>query len=136
MHTRCNPWWKRWSEDRKAGCAALEVLPEAERRQVLEEWNRTGRQYPGKCIHELFEEQAERTPEAVAVVYGERAAELWGAERAGEPLAHHLGSMGVRPEAGGDLCVERSVEMVVGLLGVLKAGGAYVPLDPSIRRSG
>ncbi|HEX2093968.1 MAG TPA: amino acid adenylation domain-containing protein, partial [Longimicrobiaceae bacterium] len=110
---------------------SIDVLPEAERRQVVEAWNATEAAYPRDlCVHELFERQVERTPDAVAVVFeGERVsyAEL---NRRANRLAHHLRMKGVGPDARVAVCVERSLEMVVALLGVLKAGGAYVPLDP------
>ncbi|HEX7241467.1 MAG TPA: condensation domain-containing protein, partial [Longimicrobiaceae bacterium] len=110
----------------------LPLLSAGERRQVVEEWNATEAAYPsGACIHELFEAQVARTPGAVAVVYEERSltyAELNG--RANR-LGHHLRERGVGPDARVAICVERSPEMVVGLLAILKAGGAYVPLDPA-----
>ena len=87
----------------------------------------------GSCIHELFEEQVERTPDAVALVYRESVPELRRAQSP-EPtqLARYLGeSRGVGADQLVGICVERSLEMVVGLLGILKAGGAYVPLEPS-----
>ncbi|HEU4559096.1 MAG TPA: amino acid adenylation domain-containing protein, partial [Longimicrobium sp.] len=109
----------------------LALMPTDERSRVLEEWNQTEADYPaGTCVHELFEAQAERTPGAVAVVF--EGEELTYAElnaRANR-LAHHLRSRGVGPDVRVGICVERGLEMVVGLLGVLKAGGAYVPLDP------
>jgi amino acid adenylation domain-containing protein len=109
----------------------LPLLTEAERRQILEEWNRTGRDFPrDKCIHQLFETQAERTPEAVAVVC-ERQSLTYGELNArANRLAWHLRKLGVGPDSLVGICVERSLEMVIGLLGILKAGGAYVPLDP------
>jgi amino acid adenylation domain-containing protein len=109
----------------------LELLGEAERRLVVEEWNRTGREYPGKCVHGLFEEHARRTPEAVAVEQGEERLSYGELEARSNQLARHLVSMGVGPEVVVGLCVERSVEMVVGILGILKAGGGYLPLDAS-----
>jgi len=109
----------------------LELLPEAERRLVLEEWNRTEAGYPcGLCMHELFEAQVERTPDAVAVVCGEEALTYAGLNRRANRLAHHLRGLGVGPDARVGICVERGLEMGVGVLGALKAGGAYVPLDP------
>ena len=78
----------------------------------------------------LFAAQAARTPDAVAVVFGEEALSYGDLERRANRLAHHLQSLGVGPEVVVGLCVERSLEMVVGLLGILKAGGAYLPLDP------
>ncbi|HVH13547.1 MAG TPA: amino acid adenylation domain-containing protein, partial [Longimicrobium sp.] len=110
----------------------LALMPESERARVVREWNRTDSDRPSEaCIHELFEAQAARTPDAPAVVseagtlsYAELNA---GANR----LAHHLRALGVGPDVRVGICVERSPEMVVALLGVLKAGGTYVPLDPS-----
>ncbi|HEX8905758.1 MAG TPA: amino acid adenylation domain-containing protein, partial [Longimicrobiaceae bacterium] len=109
----------------------LQLLDEAERRMVVEEWNRTEAEVPRDvCVHELFEAQVERTPDAVAVSFeGERLTFAELNARANR-LAHHLGDLGVGPEARVGLCVERSIEMVVAVLAVLKAGGAYVPLDP------
>ncbi len=110
--------------------SALEILSQEERRQLLEEWNDTAVEYPkNKCVHELFEEQVERTPDAVAVVFdGEQLSYRDLNERANQ-LAHYLKGKGVGPEVRVGICLERSLEMVVGLLGILKAGGAYVPLD-------
>ncbi|HEV2736905.1 MAG TPA: AMP-binding protein, partial [Longimicrobiaceae bacterium] len=109
----------------------VEVLPESERRKVVEEWNRTAAAYPsGACVHELFEAQAERTPDAPAVVHEGQALSYAQLNARANRLAHHLREWGVGPDARVGLCVERGPEMVVGLLGVLKAGGAYVPLDP------
>jgi amino acid adenylation domain-containing protein len=109
----------------------LPLLTAAERHQLLVEWNTTAADFgQEKCIHTLFEEQVERTPDAVAVIFEE--AQLTYAElnaRANQ-LAHTLQGLGVGPDVLVGLCVERSLEMVVGLLGILKAGGAYVPLDP------
>src|SRR5215218_1570321 len=111
---------------------SIEVLPEAERRQVLEEWNRTAAEYPAdRCIHELFEVQAARTPGAVAVRFEEAALTYDELNRSANRLAHHLRALGVGPDARVAICVERGAEMVAGLLAILKAGGAYVPLDPA-----
>ncbi|HET7233826.1 MAG TPA: amino acid adenylation domain-containing protein [Longimicrobium sp.] len=114
------------------GVDRIPILPEAERALVLREWNATDADYPREaCVHERFEAQAERTPGAVAVVFeGERVTYAELNARANR-LAHHLRALGVGPDRRVGICVERSVEMVVGLLGILKAGGAYVPLDPS-----
>ncbi|HEU4559547.1 MAG TPA: amino acid adenylation domain-containing protein, partial [Longimicrobium sp.] len=117
--------------DADARLSQLELLGPAERARVLEEWNRTTAEYPAdRCIHELFEAQAERTPGAVAVVF--EGEELTYAElnRLANRLAHNLRERGVGPDIRVGICVDRGLEMVVGLLGVLKAGGAYVPLDP------
>src|SRR5262249_51092415 len=82
-------------------------------------------------IHELFEEQAERTPDAMALVYVDEQVSYAGLNARANRLAAHLRGLGVESDARGAICMERSVEMVVALLAVLKAGGAYVPLDPS-----
>ena len=109
----------------------LEVLPAAERHRLLYEWNDTEVEYPSdKCVHELFEEQAEKTPEAVAVVYEDEQLSYGELNRRANQLAHYLRELGVKPDDRVALCLERSLEMVVALLAVLKAGGAYVPLDP------
>jgi len=108
------------------------LLSEAERHQLLVEWNDTDSEYPqDKCIHQLFEEQVEKTPEAISVVFeGEQLTYRELNQRANQ-LAHYLTSLGVKAEILVGICVERSIEMVVGLLAILKAGGAYVPLDPN-----
>ena len=110
----------------------LPLVTEAERHQLLMEWNDTETEYPrDPCIHQLFEAQAERTPDAVAVVFEQEQLTYGELDRRANQLAHHLRALGVGPEALVGICMERSVEMVVGLVGILKAGGAYVPLDPS-----
>jgi amino acid adenylation domain-containing protein len=109
----------------------LEVLTSAERRRLLHEFNDTRSEFQKeKRVHHLFEEQASRTPEAVAVVFEEQSltyAELNGRSN---QLARHLRRLGIGPESPVALCVDRSLEMIVGMLGILKAGGAYVPIDP------
>ncbi len=112
--------------------ASIDVMPEEERHKLLIEWNATGAAYPrDKCVHELFEEQAARTPDAVAVVHDRRTLAYSQLNARANQLARHLRDLGVGPEAPVAICVERSLEMVVGLLAILKAGGAYVPLDPA-----
>ena len=109
----------------------LSMLSAEEREQVVYGWNETGVEYPReKCVHELFEEQVERQPEAVAVVYGEECLSYGELNRRANRLGHYLRRLGVRPDSRVAVCMERSVELEIGLLGVLKAGGAYVPLDP------
>jgi amino acid adenylation domain-containing protein len=109
----------------------LSILSETEQHQVLIEWNDTEREYPGtKCIHQLFENQVEKSPDAVALVFEDQQLAYWELNQRANQLAHYLRKLGVRPEVTVGICVERSFEMVVGLLGILKAGGAYVPLDP------
>ena len=110
----------------------LALLSERERQQVLYEWNATEAEYPSdKCVHELFEEQVSKTPEAVAVVYEETSLSYAELNRRANQLAHYLRGLGVKPDARVAICVERGFEMIVGLLGIMKAGGGYVPLDPA-----
>ena len=115
--------------------ASIDVMPEEERHKLLIEWNATGAAYRlDKCVHELFEEQAARTPDAVAVVHDRRTLTYSQLNARANQLAHYLRDLGVGPEALVAVCVERSLEMVVGLLAILKAGGAYVPMDPDYPR--
>jgi hypothetical protein len=112
--------------------SALAVLPESERHRVLYEWNDTATQFPSnKCIHQLFEQQVLKTPEAVAVVFEDRALSYAELNRRANQLAYYLRELGVEPDARVAICVERGFEMIVALLAVLKAGAAYVPLDPA-----
>ena len=109
--------------------STLPLLSEAERHQLLVEWNDTKAEYPqSTCIHQLFEAQVERTPDAVAVVFEQQLTYRELNTKANQ-LAHYLQASGVGPEVLVGICIERSLEMIVGLLGILKAGGAYVPLD-------
>ncbi|ARV57485.1 non-ribosomal peptide synthetase [Nostocales cyanobacterium HT-58-2] len=110
----------------------LPLLTVPEQHQLLFQWNQTQTNYPlHKCIHQLFEEQVQRTPDAVAVVFENQQLTYQQLNSRANQLAHHLSSLGVGPDVLVGICVERSLEMVVGLLGILKAGGAYVPLDPA-----
>ncbi|HZI20326.1 MAG TPA: amino acid adenylation domain-containing protein, partial [Pyrinomonadaceae bacterium] len=110
---------------------AVPMLTEDERGQVLAAWNDTQREYPRQQpIQQLFEAEATRAPDAVAVVSAEGELTYDTLNRRANQLAHYLRALGVGPEVAVALCVERSVEMIVALLGILKAGGAYVPLDP------
>ena len=119
----------------EARLSDLPLLSEPERRQLLVEWNDTAVAFPqDRYIHQLFEEQAARTPEAVAVVCEGHQLTYGNLNARANQLAHHLRGIGVEPEALVGICVERSLEMVVGLLATLKAGGAYVPLDPAYPR--
>ncbi|NEP88100.1 MAG: amino acid adenylation domain-containing protein [Okeania sp. SIO2C2] len=112
--------------------AALPFMKETELEQILVAWNSTKIDYPDeKCIHQLFEAQVEKTPDAIAVVFEEQKLTYWELNSKANQLAHYLQKLGVVPEALIGICVERSVEMIVGLLGILKVGGAYVPLDPN-----
>jgi amino acid adenylation domain-containing protein len=114
-----------------ARISQLPLLTAVEQQQLLIEWNNTQVDYPQiQCIHQLFEEQVQQSPDAIAVVFENQQltyAELNG--RANQ-LAHYLQKLGVKSDTLVGICVERSLEMMVGLLGILKAGGAYVPLDP------
>lgn len=109
----------------------LPLLTEAERQQLLVDWNATTCTYPKQqCIHQLFEAQVERTPEAVALIFEEQQLTYRQLNERANQLAHYLQRLSVGLEMRVGLCIERSPEMVIGLLGILKAGGAYVPLDP------
>jgi len=114
----------------------IPLLNPAERNRLLHEWNETPSEYATeKCVHHLFEEQVEKGSDAVAVVFeGDRLtyAEL---NRRANRLAHYLIELGVKPDDRVAICLERSLDMVVAILGVLKAGGAYVPLDPAYPES-
>jgi len=114
--------------------AELPMLAEAERRQVVEEWNDTRRGYPQACVHDLFEQQAARRPQVAAVVMEGRQITYGELDRRANQVAHQLLSLGVGPEVRVGIATQRSLEMIVGLLGILKAGGAYVPLDPAYPR--
>lgn len=110
----------------------LPLLSAAERHQLIVEWNNTQVDYPkDTCIHQLFEAQMERTPDAVAVVFEDKQLTYRELNAKANQLAYYLQKLGVKPDVLVALCVERSLEMVVGLLGILKAGGGYVPLDPA-----
>ncbi|MFN7609998.1 MAG: amino acid adenylation domain-containing protein, partial [bacterium] len=117
--------------DPQARLKDLPLLTEAERHRILVEWNDTEKAYPSdRCIHQLFEEQVAKSPEAVAVVFEDQQLSYGELNAKANQLAHHLRGLGVKPDTLVAICVERSLEMVIGLLGILKAGGAYVPLDP------
>ena len=110
----------------------LPLLSAEERRRVLVEWNATAAEVPrDRAVHQLFEEQVDRTPEACALVFDEQELTYRELDRRANQLAHHLIALGVLPDTPVGLSAERSLELVIGALGILKAGGAYVPLDPS-----
>ncbi|MCG1043638.1 amino acid adenylation domain-containing protein, partial [Mycetohabitans sp. B8] len=118
--------------DAQQPVARVELLTPAERTLLLQTWNATQHDYPAhQCIHQLFEAQAERTPEATALVYEDQTLSYAQLNARANRLAHRLIELGVQPEVRVALCVERSPALVVGLLAILKAGGAYVPLDPA-----
>jgi natural product biosynthesis luciferase-like monooxygenase protein len=121
--------------DPAAGVGSLPLLTEAELRQLLVGWNDTKTPFPADvCIHQLFEAQVERTPDAVAAVFRDRQLTYRQLNARANQLGHRLRKLGVGPDTLVGICVERSLEMLVGLLGILKAGGAYVPLDPNYPR--
>ena len=110
----------------------LPLLTPAEQHQLLVQWNDTQAEYPkDACIHELFEAQVERTPNAIAVVFAEEQLSYRELNRRANQLAHYLQKLGVKPEVRVGICAQRSLDLVIGLLGILKAGGAYIPLDPN-----
>jgi amino acid adenylation domain-containing protein len=114
----------------------LPLLREQERQQLLVEWNDTATDYPhDKCVHELFEAQAERTPDAIAVVFEDEKRTYRELNERANRLAHYLRASGVGPDVLVGVCLKRSFDLVVGILGILKAGGAYVPLDAGLPRT-
>ncbi len=121
--------------DPGAPLALLDPLSGAERRQVLEEWNDTRRDHPaGECVHDLFNAQAARTPDATALSHRGETLTYAGLERRAAGLAHALRRRGVGPESRVGVCLERTPRLVVAMLAVLQAGGACVPLDPALPR--
>jgi amino acid adenylation domain-containing protein len=109
----------------------IPILTEAERHQLLVEWNSTQVDYPkDRCLHELFEAQVERTPDAIALSYKDQRVTYRELNSRANQLAHYLQELGVGPEVLVGIFMERSLEMVIGIYGIIKAGGAYVPLDP------
>src|SRR5262249_48155225 len=120
------------SESPGAAIRDLSMLTDRERHSMMVLWNATSVDYPqDRCIHELFEVQAASKPDAVAVRFGGASIRYNELDARANQLAHRLQSLGVGPEVCVGVCVERSIDMVVALLGILKAGGGYVPLDPS-----
>jgi aspartate racemase len=110
----------------------LPLLTERERHQLLVEWNQTSRDFPRhSCVHHIFEAQVERSPEAVAVEFDGGRLTYQELNARADEVAHCLRNFDVGPDSLVGLCVDRSLEMVVGLLGILKAGAAYLPLDPT-----
>ncbi|WP_186137753.1 non-ribosomal peptide synthetase, partial [Burkholderia gladioli] len=110
----------------------VDILPPEERKLLLGDWNATQADYPEQhCIHQSFEQQVERTPDAVALVFEEQTLSYAQLNERANQLAHELIALGVQPDSRVAICVERSSAMLVGLLAILKAGGAYVPLDPA-----
>ncbi|HEY5005661.1 MAG TPA: amino acid adenylation domain-containing protein, partial [Ktedonobacteraceae bacterium] len=109
----------------------LPLLPKSERDQLLITWNATGVEYPtGQCIHSLFEAQAADHPDSVAIIFEDQYLTYASLDQRSNQLSHCLQAAGVEVDVPIGVCVERSLDMVIGILGILKAGGAYVPLDP------
>ena len=119
-------------EHPETAITVLPMLTVPERHQLLVEWNATKTDYPkDKCIHQLFEEQVARTPDAIALVFEDQQLSYQALNAKANQLAHYLRTLGVGPNTLVGICVERGPNMIIGLLGILKAGGAYVPLDPA-----
>ena len=138
MRTPPRDWWLGWvcfwsplSRTLTSASPYFRYCHRAEQRQVLVDWNDTRAEFPETCIHALIESQAQRTPDAVAVVCGDEALTYRELNRRANAVAWRLREQGVGPECTVGLCADRSADLVVGLLGILKAGGAYLPLDPS-----
>ena len=118
-------------ENPQISVGELPMLSKEERQQILVEWNNTTTNYDlSHCLHKLFEAQVKKTPDAIAVVFEEQKLTYSELNAKANKLARYLQKLGVKPETLVGICVERSLEMVVGLLGILKARAAYVPLDP------
>ncbi|HTH43245.1 MAG TPA: AMP-binding protein, partial [Terracidiphilus sp.] len=115
--------------DRDGSESGSPSLNESQRKQVLYEWNDTRADFPDLCAHELFEQQVTRDPDAVALIGGEKNLTYGELNRRSNQVAHYLRKRGVGPDVLVGVCLRRSPEMVVALLGVWKSGGAYVPLD-------
>jgi amino acid adenylation domain-containing protein len=112
--------------------ATLPLMAEAERQQVLIDWNQTTADFPhDRCIHELFEQQVNQRPAALALIFGDQTLTYDQLDRRANQLAHDLQQRGVGPDVIVGLSTERGPDMIVGILGILKAGGAYLPLDPT-----
>ncbi|KAF9285295.1 hypothetical protein BGZ68_003984 [Mortierella alpina] len=110
----------------------LNVIPDEEVHMLLKDWNQTRLDYPEDCcLHQLVEQQTERTPDAIALILEEKELIYRDINSRANRLAHHLIELGVKPDARVAICVDRSMAMIIGVLALLKAGGAYVPLDPA-----
>ncbi|WP_017654192.1 non-ribosomal peptide synthetase [Fortiea contorta] len=116
----------------EAAIIDLNIISANERHKLLLAFNNTKTDYPqDKSIHQLFETQVERTPNNIAVEFNQEYLTYAQLNAKANQLAHHLQSLGVKPEILVGICVERSLDMLVGILGILKAGGAYIPFDPT-----
>ncbi|MDY7021521.1 MAG: amino acid adenylation domain-containing protein, partial [Cyanobacteriota bacterium] len=122
----------RGSIDSTQRVTELPLLTKAEQHQLLVEWNNTQTKYcEEQYIHQLFEQQVEKTPNSIAIKFEQQQLTYKDLNQKANQLAHYLQKLGIKPEVLVGICVDRSLEMIVGILGVLKAGGAYIPLDPS-----
>jgi amino acid adenylation domain-containing protein len=121
-------------DDPESPVTRLPLLTPAEENRILHEWNETSQATPAVCVHELFEAQARHNPDAVALVAGNRRLTFGQLDSRANQLARHLRQMGVQRGVLVAVYLERSLDMIVGLLGILKAGGAYLPLDPTTPR--
>jgi len=118
--------------DSKQRISELPLLTSGERQTLLVDWNNTKVDYPQKaCIHQIFEQQVEETPDAIAIIFENQQLTYRQLNNRANQVAHYLQQLGVKPEMLVGICMERSLEMVIGLLAILKAGGAYLPLDPT-----
>ncbi|HKE58548.1 MAG TPA: amino acid adenylation domain-containing protein [Pyrinomonadaceae bacterium] len=132
MLAHCRTLLERFVENPEQQLAQISLLNEAQQQQILVDWNQTAAPYPAnECIYQLFEQHAQRTPEKTAVVCGTAQLTYRELNQRANQLARHLRELGVKPDGLVGICAERSLEMVVAILGVMKAGGAYVPLDPA-----
>ena len=116
--------------DRAIG--SLDILSGEERATILRGWNDTAHALSAATLPELFAAQVARRPDAIAVVFEDESLSYGALDRRANRLAHHLRALGVGPETVVGLCLARSLDMIVGLIGILKAGGAYLPLDPAL----
>lgn len=120
------------ADDQSRGILDLPILTERERNQIVFDWNRTAVEFPrSKTLHQLFEDQVKRTPDAIAVTFEGQFLTYQELNRRADGLASHLRTLGVRPDVPVGLFLERSFQMITGVLGVLKAGGTCLPLDPA-----
>jgi amino acid adenylation domain-containing protein len=118
-------------EDPAKRISELGILSAEEKNRIVYDWNDTSAEFPNNCVHELFERQAAKTPDLTAVVYQGKTLSYRELNERANQVAHYLRKRGVGPEALVGVCLNRTPEMVIGLLGIWKAGGAYVPLDPA-----
>jgi amino acid adenylation domain-containing protein len=132
MIARFQTLLKSIAADADQRISKLALITSTQRRQLLTEYNQTDEAYPrDRLIHQLFEAQAETIPDALAIVYEKQNLTYGKLNKKANQLAHCLKSMGVGPETPVGICMEPSIETIIGILGIIKAGGAYAPIDPS-----